>query len=235
MSSRWLDAGFKVMSAVAMLCPVLALLLLPATGSFPGRLVGSLLFVIVCAEKIWAMYFRMRNRAAAALENDWTALTVGIAYTAVMYGTIVEFYARKAGLAGAPGLWVGGAAYVAALAVRYWAFRMLGHQWAVHVDQDPGRRTLIRQGPYRWIRHPLYLGACLEVIGVPLFFGAPWTLLFAVVVFIPLEVQRAYFEERYLRRIFGGDYDRYAEEVWAFLPLPFGKKSAGPVGEQDRG
>jgi protein-S-isoprenylcysteine O-methyltransferase Ste14 len=70
------------------------------------------------------------------------------------------------------------------------------------------------------MRHPLYFGACLEIVGIPLFLGAWGALLFGVLIFIPLEVARGYYEERFLRELFGADYRRYADDVWAFFPLP---------------
>jgi methanethiol S-methyltransferase len=82
----------------------------------------------------------------------------------------------------------------------------------------PGRRELLRiDGPYRWVRHPVYLGWVL------LFFGVPHMtadrLAFAVltslylVVAIPLE-------ERSLVQSFGDEYARYRTRVrWRMVPL----------------
>jgi protein-S-isoprenylcysteine O-methyltransferase Ste14 len=72
-------------------------------------------------------------------------------------------------------------------------------------------------GPYRWVRHPLYLGWALMVFGAAhmtgdrLTFAAVTTLY--LVVAIPLE-------ERSLRRTFGDDYVRYTRDVrWRILPF----------------
>jgi protein-S-isoprenylcysteine O-methyltransferase Ste14 len=72
-------------------------------------------------------------------------------------------------------------------------------------------------GPFRWIRHPLYLGWLLMVFGAAhmtgdrLAFAAITTLY--LVVAIPLE-------ERSLRRAFGDDYIRYTREVrWRMVPF----------------
>ncbi|MEI7901650.1 MAG: isoprenylcysteine carboxylmethyltransferase family protein, partial [bacterium] len=76
------------------------------------------------------------------------------------------------------------------------------------------------EGPYRIMRHPLYLGACLEIVGLPVFLGAWGSLLFGTLVFIPLEITRAYYEERFLSELFGSAYRQYKDEVWAFFPFP---------------
>jgi protein-S-isoprenylcysteine O-methyltransferase Ste14 len=89
----------------------------------------------------------------------------------------------------------------------------------VHVDRgtDPSNQ-LVRSGPYGWVRHPLYVGACLECLAVPLLFNSFWSLLFAAAVFCPLEILRARFEERFLFDAFGDSYRAYAREVPGFLP-----------------
>jgi protein-S-isoprenylcysteine O-methyltransferase Ste14 len=117
------------------------------------------------------------------------------------------------------------AVYLAAIALRYWALHLLRHQWAVHVvDRSIGERTLISDGPYRFVRHPLYLGAIAEILALPVMFGSLPALLVAVIVFTPTEVHRAYFEEKQLLDIFKDDYPTYKRRTWAFFPLPFGKQ-----------
>jgi protein-S-isoprenylcysteine O-methyltransferase Ste14 len=72
-------------------------------------------------------------------------------------------------------------------------------------------------GPYRWVRHPLYLGWALMVFGAAHMTGdrlafAVLTTLYLVVA-IPLE-------ERSLRRLFGDDYTRYMRAVrWRMIPF----------------
>jgi hypothetical protein len=72
-------------------------------------------------------------------------------------------------------------------------------------------------GPYRWVRHPLYLGWLLMVFGAAHMTGdrlafAAMTTLYLVVA-IP-------WEEQSLRRSFGDDYARYARTVrWRMMPF----------------
>jgi len=79
------------------------------------------------------------------------------------------------------------------------------------------REQLQVTGPYRWVRHPLYLGWALMVFGAAHMTGdrlafAALTTLYLVVA-IPLE-------ERSLRRSFGDDYVRYTRDVrWRMLPF----------------
>ena len=56
---------------------------------------------------------------------------------------------------------------------RVWVIRTLGAYWTTRiivVDHAP----LIQTGPYRFTRHPNYLIVCLEIVVLPLAFGAWW-------------------------------------------------------------
>lgn len=205
----------------------LALAFLFAAPPFPGKSVLSVVFIVIVAEKAWAMFFRMPSRLRAASAGDWTAATVGLSYTAALFWVLLEYHSRAAAPRPVPTL-VGALLYLSALGLRYWAFRHLGGGWAVHVDSVPTPGTLVCSGPYRLMRHPLYASACFEIVGVALLFHALWALLFAVLVFVPFEVQRAYFEERYLRAGFGVAYEEYAARTWAFFPLPFRRRARPP-------
>jgi protein-S-isoprenylcysteine O-methyltransferase Ste14 len=72
-------------------------------------------------------------------------------------------------------------------------------------------------GPYRWVRHPLYLGWMLAVFGAAHMTGD--RLAFAAITTIYLMVAIPW-EERSLRRSFGEEYTRYVREVtWRMIPF----------------
>ena len=216
--SHLLFGGVAVTAALAVLfLPVLFAL----TPAFAGKAAGVAACVGVCVERAWAMYFRRGMRSACdGAGRDWTAIAVGYAYVLTLVVAAFEFLLRRVGLCG---WWVlvGSALYGAGVGLRYWAFHVLRNQWRVDVSDVSGERHLVQEGPYRYMRHPLYLGACLAAIGLPVFLGAWGALAFGVLVFLPLEVIRAYYEERFLRDLFGTGYRNYAAQVWAFLPMPF--------------
>jgi protein-S-isoprenylcysteine O-methyltransferase Ste14 len=77
--------------------------------------------------------------------------------------------------------------------------------------------SLVRSGPYRWTRNPMYLGMLLLYLGVALLFDVTWALLLApAVVFLVgrLVIRR---EEKYLEATFGEEYRRYTGEVRRWL------------------
>ncbi len=201
------------------------LILLRVTDDFPGRAFYSVLFMAAAAEKMYAMFFRTRSLACLKAKRDWTTVSVGIAYTAVYYATLFEFYFWHPGISFMFVSIAGFAVYFSAVMFRYWAFHHLGQQWSVHLDRGPSaERNLITTGPYRWVRHPLYAGAIFEAISFPLIFNSVLGLIIGLFFFVPLEVHRAYFEERFLRATFNDQYSSYRQSTWGFFPLPWRKK-----------
>ncbi len=79
--------------------------------------------------------------------------------------------------------------------------------------------NLIRQGPYKYLRHPLYLAAVLWCIGWPLFLKSLFGSLTALTFIIPALRIRINDEEQELVRVFGDDYRKYQEETWRLLPF----------------
>ena len=72
-------------------------------------------------------------------------------------------------------------------------------------------------GPYRLVRHPLYLGWILMVFGAALVTGD--RLAFAVITTLYLALAIPW-EERSLRVTFGSDYERYMRHVrWRMIPF----------------
>ncbi|WP_134699094.1 isoprenylcysteine carboxyl methyltransferase family protein [Ammoniphilus sp. YIM 78166] len=57
---------------------------------------------------------------------------------------------------------------------RYWCIRSLGPYWNTRIYILPNS-TLVKNGPYRWIKHPNYLIVMTELFVIPLIFGAWYT------------------------------------------------------------
>jgi len=225
MAQKLLKAVMVAIFAAAQLSFPLIVALYAGTPAFPDKALLTGFFALAGLEKIWTQFFRARQRNSLAGDQDWTAAAVGAAYTILMYAVLMECYLKRTGITIPLLAWGGLLAYVAALGLQYAAFFYLKHQWAVHLDKPFPDRSLIQSGPYRYMRHPLYLAYCLEALGITLVMQAFWSFGFGLLVFVPLEIKRAYYEERFLRETFGAGYRDYATRVRAFFPLPFRKKT----------
>jgi protein-S-isoprenylcysteine O-methyltransferase Ste14 len=97
-----------------------------------------------------------------------------------------------------------------------WTKRYLGRFWssAVAIMKD---HQLVRTGPYRLVRHPLYTGMLGMFAGTAIVSGQYHALIGAALgVFAYWSKIRI--EERALRERFGAEYDDYKRHSWALIP-----------------
>ncbi len=77
--------------------------------------------------------------------------------------------------------------------------------------------SIIRTGPYRFSRNPMYLGAMLVHLGVGLATGSVWVLLTLAPAFVAAHVLAVIPEETYLAKKFGDEYLAYKAAVRRWL------------------
>jgi protein-S-isoprenylcysteine O-methyltransferase len=107
---------------------------------------------------------------------------------------------------------------LAGLGLRIWAVMTLGRffTWFITVYDD---HLVIRSGPFRFIRHPAYLGALILLVSNLVFLhawvGAVLSLVFQVLAY----VRRIRYEEAMMIDRMGDRYLDYTREVRALVPL----------------
>jgi protein-S-isoprenylcysteine O-methyltransferase Ste14 len=95
-----------------------------------------------------------------------------------------------------------------------WSLAILGRCFGIF----PEVRGLVLRGPYRLVRHPVYLGEIVAGFGILL--TRPHLLTLALlVVFIAFQYWRTVFEERALATAFPGEYPAYRVRVPRLFPL----------------
>ena len=114
--------------------------------------------------------------------------------------------------------WIGIVLIVAGVAFSLWAIATLGRHYdlelEIHRDHE-----LVRTGPYRFARHPVYTGLGLHFAGACLATGNLVLIAGTLLVTFPALYLRAKTEERLLRGRFGAAYDEYTRQVGMFMPL----------------
>ncbi len=99
----------------------------------------------------------------------------------------------------------------------WWVFTSIGKNISETVLTKQ-RHQLVTKGPYRWIRHPLYAGAFLELLLLALL-AANWFMLalwaLGALVFRFVVIPR---EEGNLIRVFGEEYKAYVRRTGALFP-----------------
>ena len=93
----------------------------------------------------------------------------------------------------------------------------LGAAWsfAPKADRSTG---LITTGPYRLVRHPIYVGLALLAVGEALAFGNWPALFIALSGIVPTLAWRAHTEEKLLSRTFGESYKVYRQRTKMIVP-----------------
>ena len=76
---------------------------------------------------------------------------------------------------------------------------------------------LVVRGIYRLVRHPIYLGATLVMLGMPIALSS-WMGLLPMLLLIPLFTYRMRIEERLLLEEFGDDYRSYMARTKKLVP-----------------
>jgi len=103
------------------------------------------------------------------------------------------------------------------LGLAVWARVHLGKYWSAAIGSKVEHR-LIESGPYARLRHPIYSGVSLAVIGTAIADGNVHSLLGAAILVTAL-VAKARIEETWLIQEFGGSYGDYRRRSWALLPF----------------
>jgi protein-S-isoprenylcysteine O-methyltransferase Ste14 len=98
----------------------------------------------------------------------------------------------------------------------FWVFKVNSFTSGV-IEVAPDQR-LITSGPYAIVRHPMYLGALVMLLGIPLSLDSFWGLL-AIIFMTGIIVLRLLDEERFLAKNLTG-YGAYMEHVHYRL-VPF--------------
>jgi protein-S-isoprenylcysteine O-methyltransferase Ste14 len=123
--------------------------------------------------------------------------------------------------------WIGAAVAGVAAALLVWTFRALGRDITDTVVTRKAH-TLVRHGPYRWIRHPLYDSAALLTVSISLM-AANWFLLAAGIGVIGLLVIRTRTEEAHLLARFGDAYRAYMASTGTIPAAPPARANAVSV------
>ena len=84
---------------------------------------------------------------------------------------------------------------------------------------EPRLEYLVKNGPYRFISHPVYLGFTIAIIG-PAVANRSWLgMIAALTLFLPIEIYRAKLEEKVLTEKFGSEWDNYVSQTGFIFPF----------------
>lgn len=114
-------------------------------------------------------------------------------------------------------VYVGAIAFVLALVLIGWVLCVNPFAEAtVRIQTDRGQ-TVVTSGPYRLVRHPMYVGSFLMFLGTPLVWGSIWALLLGIVI-VALMIWRTAREDQTLRQELSGYEEFTTRTRYRLLP-----------------
>jgi methyltransferase len=173
----------------------------PVTAVPPRSLslsLGLIIFGFMFVEARRASRNERTQRARGGIEPGADAhvfSVMRVAYPAAFASMLAEGMWR--GGTPAEVFLIGAAVFTAAKALKWWAILELGPSWTFRVIVVPGV-PLVNGGPYRYVRHPNYVGVFGELVGAALMTGATISGPIATLVFTALMARRITVEQRAL-------------------------------------
>ena len=198
--------------------------------SLPSYGVGGLLVLLLYALQSEIRFgSRARTYRTGAADRN-SSLAVSLSAAVPVLGFVIAMKSDSANVAwvphwfrtlAIPGLpavaWMGVILGLLGLALRLWAVLTLRERYTrTLLIQD--EHSIERGGPYRWIRHPGYLGSLLCLNGIALASGNCSTLLASLAATWVAYSYRIKVEDAMLLRSLGRPYAIYRSEVRALLP-----------------
>jgi protein-S-isoprenylcysteine O-methyltransferase Ste14 len=180
-----------------------------------------LLFGLVLHKVVWEL---LRQKAAEKpVENKSLGLTlVKLVKISILIGVIVQIWLPDIFPITAGSFWVrltGTVIYTLGLAMALSARFQLGENWAnIETGQVLGSQNVVAQGIYRYVRHPIYVGDLLLLLGLELALNS-WLVL-GVLILAPVVMLKAINEERMLAEELPG-YSAYRDRSKRFIPFVY--------------
>jgi protein-S-isoprenylcysteine O-methyltransferase Ste14 len=171
---------------------------------------------------LWLLLGAITNRQRAVVKRR--TRNVVLIWWAVL---IVELYISRTGAfhhlldhdlwpGSMPAMEAGFVLELLGMGFAIWARGYLGSFWSSDVVLREGQRV-VSAGPYRLVRHPIYSGILLAMLGSFLIAGGiTWIVIFAeYAVYVGF---KAFYEERLLTRELGDEYVRYRSRTRMLIP-----------------
>jgi protein-S-isoprenylcysteine O-methyltransferase Ste14 len=157
-------------------------------------------------------FFRRRTAATRDRSARWGLLFQGAGYFLVWRGV------SRLAPPGTARVAVSSVFFVLGAVLSWTAVRALGRHWRVEAGLDADHQ-LVRSGPYRLVRHPIYTSMLCVLVGTGLV-ATPWHLLGIAVALAVVGTEiRVRVEDALLAARFGETFEQYRRTVPAYIPF----------------
>jgi len=160
---------------------------------------------------------RKRSTGADRYRGERTPVLANFAAFGVFFALLVAFVGGAEGPVALVLALCGCLVAVAGSALVLRSRGELGSAWSFVPATDP-IAGLITTGPYRFVRHPIYLGLSMLALGEALAFASWPSIVVVFFAIVPTFVWRASAEERLLTDTFGDRYEHYRKQTKMIIP-----------------
>lgn len=174
-------------------------------------------FFLIIMKYLQTYISRPTSQSKLEYSEKWTFTVLVILHHVFLFCSVTEFILKEFSLNIYISL-VGIILFVFSLIFREWTIRTLDKLWTVHIEIKK-EHELIKEGPFKLMRHPAYFSLFVEIIGFPLILNAYITLLLIVIIYFPFLIYRIFVEEGQLQKKFHKDYSYYRRNNWALFPF----------------
>jgi protein-S-isoprenylcysteine O-methyltransferase Ste14 len=112
--------------------------------------------------------------------------------------------------------WVAVAIGVAGFALAFWARILLGGEWSANVTLKTDHQLIVA-GPYAVVRHPIYSGLLLAMLGTAIA-GGELRMYLATAILFGAYWYKLRLEEQLLVAAMGERYVEYKQRTYALIP-----------------
>lgn len=160
-----------------------------------------------------------KSRAQLRLEHgDWLSIALGTVPAVGAGAALLHEFLQPAKLVLVSLVFPGLVLFLAGIGLRIWSRLSLGRYYTFDISVTPEHRVTTA-GPYRFVRHPLYLGTFLTAAGLPLItqgWMSVWLFAIPTAAIYGLRLVR---EDAYLMTALGSAYRDYAHRTARLIPF----------------
>jgi protein-S-isoprenylcysteine O-methyltransferase Ste14 len=199
-------------------------------AALPGYGVGALLVLLLYAVQSEIRFGPKARTMSTGPADRGSTLAVSLSAVVPVLGFVLAMKRRESEahallpswfgiMPGMPAIaWVGVVLGTLGLLVRLWSVLILRNRYTRTLLTQAGQ-ILERRGPYRFVRHPGYLGSLLCLNGIAMASGDLLTLIASLAATTAAYAYRIRVEDEMLIAQFGASYRTYCGEVGALMPF----------------
>ena len=184
-------------------------------------LTNDFFIIFFACIKFWESFFTSKEKEGPKYHGDWTLLVTSVFYFVTCLSVVIEFFFFNKGY-NYYLMAVGAVIFIGAILLRRWSIKTLGDQWAIHAIGESKlveRPKLITHGPYKYIRHPIYLSYVMDLVGMIFIFNTLYSVILVFILNIPSYMSRVKHEEDAAIKRMGDSYVEYRKKTSSIFPF----------------